>query len=155
MVTFCLKSVSRLQLKQDIAFPCFHHCTCHLVLRTPSLDRFSTFCDGEGGYIPATISGIPRISAHDKKYRWPYHAAELIEPAIDTVRAAQWTSVTDSDALVRALLKSYLHYDYPNVTLFEKGAFLADLVAGRKAYCSSLLVNAILACACVGVLSLA
>lgn len=92
---------------------------------------------------------LPSIS--EKKYDLPYHAAELVEPALNTVRAAQWTTVTDSDDLVRALLRAYLYYDFPHNPLFHKDAFLVDLVAGRKDYCSSLLVNAVLACACVSI----
>ncbi|KAH8203134.1 hypothetical protein TruAng_002655 [Truncatella angustata] len=88
------------------------------------------------------------IQDKDRKYDWPYHAAELVEPSLETVRASQWTTVTDSDDLVRTLLKAYLYFDFPFNSLFHKDAFVASLVTGRKTYCSSLLVNAVLACAC-------
>lgn len=48
----------------------------------------TTFCDEEGSML-ATESEISSIPAHDKKYKWPYHATELIEPTIDKVYAAQ------------------------------------------------------------------
>ncbi|KAI0174869.1 hypothetical protein BJ166DRAFT_575040 [Pestalotiopsis sp. NC0098] len=98
--------------------------------------------------IPSMNTVWRPMPHHDKKYEWPFHAAELVEDAIDTGRHAHWTSVTDSDDLVRALLKSYMYYDYAYLPLFHKDSFLQDLFAGRRAYCSSLLVNAILACAC-------
>ncbi|KAK6084403.1 C6 transcription factor [Seiridium cupressi] len=88
------------------------------------------------------------LPIHEKRYDWPYHAAELVESSLDTVRASTWTAVTDSDDLVRTLLKAYLYYDFPSNSLFHKDAFLVDLAAGRRTYCSPLLVNAVLACAC-------
>ncbi|ETS78157.1 hypothetical protein PFICI_10219 [Pestalotiopsis fici W106-1] len=112
-----------------------------------SMLYYKTFSERRRPNIPSSAS--PRnVPAYEKQYEWPYHAAELVEPELTHVRAAQWTSVTDSDDLIRALLKSYLYYDYPSVAVFQKEPFLQNLVAGKKDYCSSLLVNAILACAC-------
>ncbi|KAF5533211.1 C6 transcription factor, partial [Fusarium napiforme] len=85
---------------------------------------------------------------HEAQYRAPYHAAKLIEPRIDTTRPSQWTLVPASENLLRELLKMYFLYEYPTFTFFHKDHFLDDMAAGRENFCSSYLVNAILAAAC-------
>ncbi|KAF7542118.1 hypothetical protein G7054_g37 [Neopestalotiopsis clavispora] len=113
-----------------------------------SLLYYKTFSDQRRSNVLPIDPTWRALPAYEKRYEWPYHAAELFEPEINNVHAASWTSVTDSDDLVQALLKSYLYYDYPFIAVFHKGYFLKDMIAGKKQYCSSLLVNAILACAC-------
>ncbi|KAH7264601.1 hypothetical protein B0J15DRAFT_511621 [Fusarium solani] len=83
-------------------------------------------------------------------YDIPYHAAALVEPRIDRVSASKWTSVTSSDDLVRSLLRTYFKCEFPYNCFFHIDSFLDDLASGRERYCSSLLVNAILANACHG-----
>jgi hypothetical protein len=84
-------------------------------------------------------------------YDIPYHAAALVEPRIDRVSASKWTRVTSSDDLVRSLLRTYFKCEFPYNCFFHIDSFLDDLASGRERYCSSLLVNAILANACVRV----
>jgi hypothetical protein len=79
----------------------------------------------------------------------PYHAAEMIDPRLSSVRAAKWTSVTTDNALVSKLLAVFLQYEYPRTRVFQKDLFLDDLVQGKTDFCSSLLVNCILANAAV------
>ncbi|RSL52669.1 hypothetical protein CEP54_010772 [Fusarium duplospermum] len=83
-------------------------------------------------------------------YDIPYHATTLVEPRLDHVKASRWTNVTSSDDIVRSLLKTYFKWEFPYSCFFYLDSFLDDLVAGRERYCSSLLVNAILATACHG-----
>ncbi|EWG42844.1 hypothetical protein FVEG_04560 [Fusarium verticillioides 7600] len=85
---------------------------------------------------------------HEAQYRAPYHAAKLIEPRIDALRPSQWTLVPASENLLRELLNMYFLYEYPTFTFFHKDHFLDDMAAGRENFCSSYLVNAILAAAC-------
>ncbi|KAI8714859.1 Zn(2)-C6 fungal-type domain-containing protein [Fusarium sp. LHS14.1] len=68
-------------------------------------------------------------------YDIPYHAAVLVEPRIDRVRS---------------LLRTYFKSEFPYNCFFHVDSFLDDLASGRERYCSSLLVNAILANACHG-----
>lgn len=83
-------------------------------------------------------------------YLIPYHAVELVEPRIDSVQASVWTSVTSDDALIQDLLRIFFVYEYPNINCFHKDLFLDDMVSVRERFCSRALVNAVLACACVG-----
>ena len=87
-------------------------------------------------------------------YRAPYHAARLVEPRIDAARPSRWTLVPASDSFLRELLRAYFLHEYPAFMLFHKDYFLEDMSAGLNRFCSSLLVNAILAAACVRSISL-
>ena len=82
-------------------------------------------------------------------YTTPYHAAKLVDSNISSVKAARWTSVTADDSLVQSLLEIYFIHEYPLLGPFHKDLLLQDMISGRERYCSSLLVNAILASACV------
>lgn len=68
------------------------------------------------------------------------------------VQAAFWTKVTSSDQLVSHLLSVYFRWDHPIHNFFDKELFTQDLINRRSVFCSSLLVNAILAVACVSAL---
>ncbi|KAF4441725.1 C6 transcription factor [Fusarium acutatum] len=85
---------------------------------------------------------------HEAQYRALYHAAKLIEPRIDTLRPSQWTLVPASENLLRELLKMYFLYEYPTFAFSHKDHFLDNIAAGREKFCSSYLVNAVLAAAC-------
>jgi len=82
-------------------------------------------------------------------YMKPSHAAEVVEPILDHVYARQWTSITCDDGLFRRLIAVYLSHQHATFFWFNKDLFLEDLAARRTQFCSSLLVNAILAAACV------
>lgn len=103
-----------------------------------------TFVDQPHPGAPSYI-----LPVHDKKYDAPYHAAQLVEPLLENFHISQWSSVSISDELARALLSAYFYYEYPFNCFFHKDSFLKDLAKGRKRYCSSLLLNAIFASACV------
>lgn len=90
------------------------------------------------------------IIAEDKRmYLAPYHAAHLVDPRIGSVKASVWTNITADDAFVQKLLEVYFLFEHPFYPILHKDVFLGDMVAGRRRYCSSLLVNAVLAQACV------
>ncbi|UKZ74079.1 hypothetical protein TrVFT333_001735 [Trichoderma virens FT-333] len=82
------------------------------------------------------------------QYHVPYLTADLVDPQIDEARPSQWTQVALTDDMLRTLLKSYFLYVYPTLPFFHKDYFLKDMVAGGNRFCSSLLVNAVLAAAC-------
>jgi hypothetical protein len=62
---------------------------------------------------------------------------------------AQWTRVTDDEKLVGHLMTMYFTWHYAHFTTLSKNLFYRDYVRGRSSqYCSSLLVNAMLALGC-------
>ncbi|KAK8045472.1 hypothetical protein PG993_005496 [Apiospora rasikravindrae] len=60
-----------------------------------------------------------------------------------------WTSVTQDMSLVQHLLALYFCWEYPIFATIHKEYFLADFLSGRQRYCSTGLVNAILALGCL------
>lgn len=110
--------------------------------------------DAESGpATPESSQGRPSAAAPTddtlRFYHVPFHAGKLAEPRLGLIKASRWTSVTSSDALVRDLLEIYFLHEYTSCCVFHMDHFLNDMVSGRERYCSSLLVNAILAIACV------
>ncbi|PHH86765.1 hypothetical protein CDD83_9795 [Cordyceps sp. RAO-2017] len=82
-------------------------------------------------------------------YLKPFHAAQVIEPGLSDANLSAWTAVCDDDALMRRLLGAFLRCEYQFTAAFQKDLFLEDLAAGRSDFCSSLLVNIVLAYSCV------
>lgn len=82
-------------------------------------------------------------------YLKPYHVAEPYEPLLDTVQPSNWTTVSKDDQLMRTLLRAYFKHEYHSFAVFNKEYFLEDMASGATECCSSLLVNALLAYACV------
>lgn len=82
-------------------------------------------------------------------YLRPYHAAEIVDPRLDAVEPAKWTTVSTDNRLMRKLLGAYFLQDHDWWSAFQKDYFLEDMAAGRPELCSSLLVNAVLAAGCV------
>lgn len=115
-------------------------------LKTPLLDFDNAFQD-QADESRAVANRTP--NPHWHVYQVPYHAAQMIDPRLASVKAATWTSVTTDDALVSRLLAVYFQFEYPRTRLFQKDLFLDDLAQGRTTFCSSLLVNCILANAAV------
>lgn len=83
------------------------------------------------------------------QYLTPYVAAKIMEPRIELARLSKWTTVSNDDQLMRKLLYLYLLNEYHWLSCFQKDLFLDDMVSGQTRFCSSLLVNAVLAHACV------
>ncbi|KAI1641662.1 uncharacterized protein F4817DRAFT_45273 [Daldinia loculata] len=84
----------------------------------------------------------------DERYLMPYHAAQVVEPNFDDVNVSKWTNVTSDNHLLRRLLNSYLYYQHPWTGAFHMDYFIKDMASGRVRFCSSLLVNSVLAAAC-------
>ncbi|KAL6704951.1 hypothetical protein ACN47E_007496 [Coniothyrium glycines] len=81
-------------------------------------------------------------------YVKPLHAAEMIDPLLAKAIPSMWTKVSSNDDLLRKLLEAFFVYEYPWMTAFHKDYFLEDMASGNTDFCSSLLVNAVLAKAC-------
>ena len=82
-------------------------------------------------------------------YMKPYHAAKHIEPLLSAVDVTKWTSVISDNDLFVALLSAYFFHEYLAYPVFQKEIFLRAMVDGDDRFCSPLLVNALLAEACV------
>lgn len=85
----------------------------------------------------------------DDRYLKPYHAAQIVDPVFSNLNISQWTSVTSDNHLLRKLLNSYVMFQHAWTASFQMTYFLKDLASGHTRFCSSLLVNAVLAAACV------
>lgn len=59
-----------------------------------------------------------------------------------------WTTITGDIDLVKHLLALYFCWEYPTFASLSKEHFLGDFRDGRPRYCSSILVNALLALGC-------
>lgn len=112
-------------------------------------DNSPSFPPPSLAHDPTTVGQLDMDLDTWNMYRTPYHAVELVDPRIASVKAAPWTAVTTDDALVQKLMQIYFLFDFPYYTFLHKDHFLQDMVDGRERYCSSLLVNVILAQACV------
>lgn len=64
------------------------------------------------------------------------------------VSPATWTTITSDGGLVRHLLALYFCWEYPTFASLSKEHFLKDFFEGRTRFCSSILVNALLALGC-------
>ncbi|CAP67700.1 uncharacterized protein PODANS_1_15900 [Podospora anserina S mat+] len=64
------------------------------------------------------------------------------------VPTATWTNITSDPALVQHLLALYFCWEYPTFASLSKEHFLRDFTDGRPRFCSSILVNALLALGC-------
>ncbi|TEA17729.1 Nitrogen assimilation transcription factor nirA [Colletotrichum sidae] len=82
-------------------------------------------------------------------YLKPFHAAHVVEPRLTDANISLWTSVCDDNVLMRDLIRSFLRCEYQFTAAFQMDLFLEDLAAQRDDFCSSLLVNIVLAYACV------
>lgn len=74
----------------------------------------------------------------------------VLGPEVPEVKVAPcaWTKVTDDSRLVEQLLALYFCWEYPTFASLSKEHFLKDFQDGRTRYCSSILVNALLALGC-------
>lgn len=82
-------------------------------------------------------------------YLFPYHTVELVDDSLSSIDVAKWTAVSSNNTLLRKLLEIYFVLEYPFGQFFPKDLFLRDMAGGNQRYCSSLLVNALLAAAWV------
>lgn len=98
-----------------------------------------------------TVDSSSGAAEYQNMYLIPYHAAKIIDRRLDAPTVSQWTAVLADEVLLRRLLESYFMFEYSQFSFFHKDSFLEDMTAGRNRFCSSLLVNAVLASACVSI----
>ncbi|KAG6006825.1 hypothetical protein E4U21_006632 [Claviceps maximensis] len=99
---------------------------------------------GTGVAPEAVLAGVE----YQSMYLKPFHAAEIADSCLENARCSLWTAVCSDDALMRDMLKVFFRSEYHFTAAFHKDYFLQDLIAQRHDFCSSLLVNVVLAYAC-------
>ncbi|KAK8117899.1 uncharacterized protein PG998_006180 [Apiospora kogelbergensis] len=72
---------------------------------------------------------------------------ELYDDRLLQIHASDWTTVTNSDTIVRNLISLYLSWDHATMRLFDEELFLDQISTGKRDYCSPVFVNALLAAA--------
>ncbi|KAF6810225.1 C6 transcription factor, partial [Colletotrichum sojae] len=82
-------------------------------------------------------------------YLRPFHAAHVVDSRLPDAKIASWTNVCQDDPLMRDLLSAFFRCEYQFAAAFQKDLFLEDLISQGSDFCSSLLVNIVLAYACV------
>ena len=110
-----------------------------------STDQYSNLSTPDSSSLPTNLSS----NDHQSLYLKPFHAAQVVDPLLFDVRISLWTAVCDDDMLMRDLLGVFFRCEYHFTAAFQKDYFLEDMAAQRQDFCSSLLVNVILAYACV------
>jgi hypothetical protein len=100
------------------------------------------------GQEPPEPFGSQSISDLEAPYYMPYHSANLVEPMLDRATISAWTTVCTDESLLHSLMEAYFLHIFTAFPLFHKECFLRDLTSGSQRFCSSLLVNAVLAHAC-------
>ncbi|PTD02291.1 hypothetical protein FCULG_00011917 [Fusarium culmorum] len=83
-------------------------------------------------------------------YNAPYHTAGMVSALLDTCQPSKWTNVSKDDELLREILRRYFTSVYVFLPFFHKDSFLYDMARGKRRFCSSLLVNSVLAAGCYG-----
>lgn len=100
-----------------------------------------------GGTSHLIYLSDPQANINEEPYLEDY------APGTDPVTT--WTRVTDDPELITHLMNKYFNYHYPYFTTLSRKMFEMDYLKGRAGlsnsgtvYCSSLLVNAMLALGC-------
>jgi hypothetical protein len=70
-----------------------------------------------------------RADAHQSVYLTPYHAAEMIEPKLDSCEPSHWTSVCSDNKQMRRLLKGYFLSEYHTLPIFQKVRLTSGLTS--------------------------
>ena len=116
----------------------------------PYYGTLSLLCSAPSQYILSTNHDDTAAIEVDKPSSIPYHAVELVDPRFSSIKASNWTTVTNDNAIIVKLLQSYFLFEHPFFSILHKDYFLEDMAANRNRFCSPLLVNVVLAAGCVG-----
>ncbi|KAI1842379.1 hypothetical protein JX266_011420 [Neoarthrinium moseri] len=98
---------------------------------------------------PSNSSSVSAVDEYHSLYQKPFHAAHVVDARLSEAKPSLWTAVCDDDVLMRELIGVWLRCEYQFTAAFQKDLFLEDMAAKREDFCSSLLVNMILAYSCV------
>lgn len=113
--------------------------------------------NGDAGPDPgsgSTVNMDDAIAQHERLCA-DSHSRISVEKLCDIpllqVSARPWTTVTNDDHLVSHLISLYFTWDHPLSQILDRGIFLDHMASGdiQPECCNPLLVNSILALACV------
>lgn len=115
---------------------------------------------GEGRATDRTIQQLREAVAevdrqedsNPRKRRMVMSIQSLSDEPLFELPAKPWTNVTDDDHFVSHLVSLYFTWEHAACHIIDRELFLEDMKSGRldSQCCSPLLVNALLATACVG-----
>lgn len=121
------------------------------LLRIASNPYFQSTLFEAASIIPDSKMPTSSVERYRPQYTKPYVAATIVDARLDLVKPSRWTQVIDDDNLMRHLLQQYFLYEYQWFPLFHKDDFLDAMLTGSEEFCSALLVNTVLALACVSI----
>ena len=100
----------------------------------------------------ATAGVHPSQGSNSRKQRTVMSIQSMSDEPLFDVPAKPWTAVTDDDHFVSHLVSLYFTWEHAACHLIDRETFLEDMKNGQleSQCCSPLLVNALLATACVG-----
>jgi hypothetical protein len=77
----------------------------------------------------------------------PYPTARILDRGLSFshLPISRWTDVSSDEPFLQGLLRTYFLHVYPLNPVLHKDVFLDDLLAGKEDFCSSLVVNSVLA----------
>ncbi|KAK3330699.1 fungal-specific transcription factor domain-containing protein [Apodospora peruviana] len=102
-------------------------------VRGPPQSRVGTWLESQGASEGQRFRGLDQVLAPEVQDMQP---------------PGTWTTITNDARLVQHLLALYFCWEYPTFASLSKEHFLQDFMAGRTRFCSSILVNALLALGC-------
>ncbi|KAH8127124.1 hypothetical protein LI328DRAFT_141615 [Trichoderma asperelloides] len=101
------------------------------------------------GHTASNFDDSMGSDEYQNLYIKPFHSAEVIDPLLANAKPSSWTAVCNDDVLMRDLLSVFFRCEHHFTSAFQKDYFLEDMATKRKDFCSSLLVNIVLAYSCV------
>jgi hypothetical protein len=100
----------------------------------------------------AVVEADRQEDNNPKKRRMVMSIQSLSDEPLFDLPAKPWTNVTDDEHFVSHLVSLYFTWEHAACHIIDRELFLEDMKSGRldSQCCSPLLVNALLATACVG-----
>lgn len=100
-----------------------------------------------GSWVADNLSPLQHSQPSDGSYRG---VNQVLTPEMPPPSGlpTTWTEISSDGSLVQHLLALYFCWEYPTFASLSKEHFLKDFHHGRQRYCSSILVNALLALGC-------
>lgn len=110
----------------------------------------SLYADNREAEVVSLEPGSKLVSGeYTSLYLKPFHAAHVVDPLLSDIKFSSWTTVCQDDVLMRDLFSVFLRCEYQFTAAFQKDYFLEDMASEGSDFCSSLLVNIVLAYSCV------
>lgn len=119
-----------------------------LIFEGSSLFPPAQYSNGPDHHTSNSLNSL-ESAEYRSLYLKPFHGAQVMDPRLSDARPSFWTTVCSDDRLMRDMIAVFLRCEYQFTMIFHKDYFLEDMAAQRHDFCSSLLVNIVLAYSCV------